>query len=94
MKGRQLSLLLVYLTVMGKTIYNLLYFISKPDVPLISLVLSFIILFIAIFYVYMDSKEKLKSKQFIPFLSAEIIVGIINIIILEKMGKTHFTIVE
>lgn len=94
MKGKSISLLLLYLTIIGKVIYNLFYFVYRPEIPLTSLISSYIILTLAISYVYVDSKKKLKAVQFLPFFACEFIVVLVNIILNIQSGKMSFTILE
>lgn len=94
MKGKYLIILLITISVVGGTIYNTLYFVYKPDIHIISLILSFALLFLGIYYLYMDSKKKFSAKEFIPFFAAEIIVFLINVIIYRIAGRTNFNTLE
>jgi len=94
MKGKYLSILLIAISIVGRAIYNTLYFVYKPDINIISIILSFALLFLGIYYLYIDSKKKFSAKMFIPFFIVEILVFLINLVIYRIEGKTAFTTLE
>ncbi|MGO1371737.1 MAG: hypothetical protein ACTHVE_07770 [Senegalia sp. (in: firmicutes)] len=94
MKGKYLIVLLIAISIVGRAIYNTLYFVYSPDINIISLILSFALLFLGIYYLYMDSKKKFSAKMLIPFFIVEILVFLINLAIYRIEGKTAFTTLE